>query len=83
MGGRVVAPFNVTCGFCDNCEDGYTGFYTNVNTGFAGGAYGYVAMEPYQGGRAEKSRIPYADFNVLKLPDGDEHRDSFALLADI
>ncbi|MFD1562560.1 glutathione-independent formaldehyde dehydrogenase [Haloarchaeobius amylolyticus] len=83
VGDRVVAPFNVACGFCENCENGYTGFCTNVNPGFAGGAYGYVAMGPYQGGQAEKLRIPYADFNALKLPDGDEHEDSFALLADI
>ena len=82
-GDRVVAPFNVACGFCENCEDGYTGFCTNVNPGFAGGAYGYVAMGPYKGGQAEKLRIPYADFNALKLPKGDEHEDSFALLADI
>ncbi|NUB93493.1 glutathione-independent formaldehyde dehydrogenase [Haloterrigena sp. SYSU A121-1] len=83
VGDRVVAPFNVACGFCENCENGYTGFCTNVNPGFAGGAYGYVAMGPYQGGQAEQLRIPYADFNALKLPDGDEHEDSFALLADI
>ncbi|WP_092906791.1 glutathione-independent formaldehyde dehydrogenase [Halostagnicola kamekurae] len=82
-GDRVVAPFNVACGFCENCENGYTGFCTNVNPGFAGGAYGYVAMGPYKGGQAEELRIPYADFNALKLPDGDEHEDSFALLADI
>lgn len=82
-GDRVVAPFNVACGFCENCENGYTGFCTNVNSGFAGGAYGYVAMGPYQGGQAEKLRIPYADFNALKLPDGNEHEDAFALLADI
>ena len=82
-GDRVVAPFNVACGFCENCEDGYTGFCTNVNPGFAGGAYGYVAMGPYKGGQAEKLRIPYADFNALQLPKGDEHEDSFALLADI
>jgi len=82
-GDRVVAPFNVACGFCENCEDGYTGFCTNVNPGFAGGAYGYVAMGPYKGGQAEKLRIPYADFNALKLPKGDEHEDAFALLADI
>jgi threonine dehydrogenase-like Zn-dependent dehydrogenase len=82
-GDRVVAPFNVACGFCQNCEDGYTGFCTNVNPGFAGGAYGYVAMGPYKGGQAEKLRIPYADFNALKLPEGDEHEDAFALLADI
>lgn len=82
-GDRVVAPFNVACGFCDNCEDDYTGFCTNVNTGFAGGAYGYVAMGPCQGGQAEKLRIPYADFNALKLPDGDEHENSCAPLTDI
>ena len=82
-GDRVVAPFNVACGFCENCENDYTGFCTNVNPGFAGGAYGYVAMGPYKGGQAEKLRIPYADFNALELPEGDEHEDSFALLADI
>lgn len=80
---RVVAPFNVACGFCTNCENGYTGFCTNVNPGFAGGAYGYVAMGPYKGGQAETLRIPYADFNALKLPKGNEHEDSFAMLADI
>ncbi len=82
-GDRVVMPFNVACGFCENCEEGYTGFCTNVNPGFAGGAYGYVAMGPYQGGQAEKLRVPYADFNALKLPPGDEHEDAFAMLADI
>ncbi|WP_306058506.1 glutathione-independent formaldehyde dehydrogenase [Natronococcus wangiae] len=82
-GDRVVMPFNVACGFCQNCENGYTGFCTNVNPGFAGGAYGYVAMGPYKGGQAEKLRVPYADFNALKLPEGEEHEDAFALLADI
>ncbi len=82
-GDRIVLPFNVACGFCQNCEDGFTGFCTNVNPGFAGGAYGYVAMGPYKGGQAEKLRVPYADFNALKLPEGRTHEDAFALLADI
>jgi alcohol dehydrogenase/glutathione-independent formaldehyde dehydrogenase len=82
-GDRVVAPFNVACGFCENCENGYTGFCTNVNPGFAGGAYGYVAMGPYKGGQAEKLRIPYADYNALKLPEGGAHENAFAMLADI
>ena len=82
-GDRVVMPFNVSCGFCQNCEEGFTGFCTNVNPGFAGGAYGYVAMGPYPGGQAEKLRVPYADHNALKLPEGDEHEDAFSLLADI
>ncbi|KAI4613502.1 uncharacterized protein J4E87_009803 [Alternaria ethzedia] len=54
-----------------------------VNPGFAGGAYGYVAMGPYQGGQAQYLRVPFADFNALKLPKGTEHEADFILLADI
>ncbi|MCJ1281524.1 hypothetical protein MMC26_000844 [Xylographa opegraphella] len=82
-GDRVVLPFNVADGRCQNCEEGKTAFCTGVNPGFAGGAYGYVAMGPYQGGQAQYLRIPYADFNALKLPPGTEHEADFALLADI
>jgi glutathione-independent formaldehyde dehydrogenase len=82
-GDRVVMPFNVACGFCKNCVAGYTGFCLTVNPGFAGGAYGYVAMGPYRGGQAEYLRVPFADFNCLKLPPGQEHEDDFILLADI
>lgn len=57
--------------------------HVSVNPGFAGGAYGYVAMGPYQGGQAQYLRVPYADFNALKLPKGKEHEADFALLADI
>jgi len=80
---RVVLPFNVADGRCQNCEEGKTAFCTGVNPGFAGGAYGYVSMGPYQGGQAQYLRIPYADFNALKLPPGTEHEADFALLADI
>jgi glutathione-independent formaldehyde dehydrogenase len=82
-GDRVVMPFNVACGFCKNCLAGYTGFCLTVNPGFAGGAYGYVAMGPYTGGQAEYVRVPFADFNCLKLPQGTEHELDFILLADI
>ena len=82
-GDRVVMPFNVACGFCRNCLAGYTGFCLTVNPGFAGGAYGYVAMGPYRGGQAEYLRVPYADFNCLKLPAGSEHETDFIMLADI
>lgn len=82
-GDRVVMPFNVACGFCKNCVAGYTGFCLTVNPGFAGGAYGYVAMGPYTGGQAEYLRVPFADFNCLKLPPGTEHEADFVLLADI
>ena len=40
-------------------------------------------MGPYQGGQAEYVRVPFADYNALKLPPGKEHEDDFALLADI
>ncbi|UED87171.1 glutathione-independent formaldehyde dehydrogenase [Streptomyces profundus] len=82
-GDRVVLPFNVGCGFCKNCLAGKTGFCLTVNEGFAGGAYGYVSMGPYRGGQAEYLRVPFADFNCLTLPPGEEHEDDFALLADI
>jgi len=83
VGDRVVMPFNVACGFCKNCLGGFTGFCTTVNPGFAGGAYGYVAMGPWVGGQAEYLQVPFADFNCLPLPAGTEHEADFAMLADI
>ncbi len=82
-GERVVMPFNVACGFCFNCVRGYTGFCLTVNPGSAGGAYGYVGMGPYRGGQAEYLRVPFADFNCLKLPPGNENENDYVLLADI
>jgi glutathione-independent formaldehyde dehydrogenase len=40
-------------------------------------------MGPWPGGQAEYLRVPYADFNCLKLPSGNEHETDFILLADI
>lgn len=80
-GDRVVLPYQISCGFCRRCEEGLTGFCTNVNPGFSGGVYGFSTVE-YQGGQAEKMRVPYAEHNALKLPKGDQHEDAFALLAD-
>jgi threonine dehydrogenase-like Zn-dependent dehydrogenase len=52
-GDRIVLSFNVADGHCRNYEEGRTAFCTGVNPGFAGGAYGYVVMGPYQGGQAQ------------------------------
>jgi glutathione-independent formaldehyde dehydrogenase len=82
-GDRVVVPFNISCGFCKNCVAGFTAFCLTVNPGTAGGAYGYVNMGPYRGGQAEFLRVPFADFNCLKLPEGKAHENDFALLSDI
>lgn len=83
QGDRVSMPFNVACGFCKNCLNNKTGFCLTVNPGFAGGAYGYVSMGPYTGGQAEYLRVPFADFNCLQLPKGEEFENDFAMLADI
>src|SRR5699024_7961719 len=82
-GDRVVMPFNVACGFCDNCRAGKSAFCLTVNPPGAGGAYGYVGMGPYPGGQAEYLRVPFADYNCVPLPAGTEHEQDFALLADI
>lgn len=83
QGDRVVLPFNVACGFCKNCRAAKSAFCLTVNPGAAGGAYGYVGMGPYMGGQAEYLRVPFADFNCVPLPPGDENENDFAMLADI
>lgn len=84
VGDRVCLPFNIGCGFCKNCERGYTGFCLTGNPGMAGGAYGYAGMGPYAGGQAELLRVPFADFNALRLPpDSVEKENDYVMLADI
>ena len=84
-GDRVVLPFNVACGFCFNCTRGYTNACLTANPQGMTAGYGYAGMGPYRGGQAEYLRVPFADFNCLKLPgnEGDEMEDDFVLLADI
>jgi glutathione-independent formaldehyde dehydrogenase len=84
-GDRVSVPFNIACGVCSNCEAGWTSFCLNTNPteGVDGAAYGYANMGPYDGGQAEYLRVPYADFNLLELPPGDEHELDFTMLSDI
>src|ERR1700686_3437298 len=40
-------------------------------------------MGPYRGGQAQYLRVPYADFNALKLPPGTDHEEDFITLAEI
>lgn len=84
-GDRVSVPFNIGCGTCKNCVDGFPNYClrTNPTEGIDGAAYGYSQMGPYQGGQAEFLRVPYADFNLLELPEGDEHEADFTMLSDI
>jgi len=84
VGDKVCLPFNIACGFCRNCERGFTSACLTVNPGSVGGGYGYAGMGPYQGGQAELLRVPYGDFNCLRLPpDAEEREDDYVMLADI
>jgi glutathione-independent formaldehyde dehydrogenase len=86
VGDIVSVPFNIACGRCRNCKEGKTGICLNVNPARPGAAYGYVDMGGWVGGQAEYAMIPYADFNLLKLPERDismaKIRD-LTLLSDI
>jgi threonine dehydrogenase-like Zn-dependent dehydrogenase len=84
VGDIVCLPFNIACGHCKNCERGLTGFCLTTNPGSAGAAYGFADMGPYNGGQAEFLRVPYGDFNCLRLPDDalDKLAD-YVMLSDI
>ncbi|HVU50804.1 MAG TPA: glutathione-independent formaldehyde dehydrogenase [Polyangia bacterium] len=84
-GDRVVMPFNIACGSCFNCTRGFTNACLTVNPDGVSGGYGYAAMGPYPGGQAELLRVPYGDFNCLKLPGApaDDLEDDFLLLSDV
>lgn len=71
IGDLVSVPFNVACGRCRTCKEQHTGVCLSVNSSRAGGAYGYVDMGGWIGGQAEYVMVPYADFNLLRLPDRD------------
>ena len=84
-GDRVVLPFNIGCGDCFNCSRTYSNACLVANPEGVGAGYGYAGLGPYQGGQAEYIRVPFADYNCLKVPGtaGDEFEDKFILLADI
>jgi glutathione-independent formaldehyde dehydrogenase len=83
-GDRVSVPFNISCGSCRNCDAGWTSACLRANpSGRPTARYGYPMMGPYWGGQAEYLRVPWADFNLLKLPAGTEHETDFAMLSDI
>ena len=84
VGDMVCLPFNIGCGHCQNCESGLTGFCLTMNPGMAGAAYGFAGMGPYSGGQAEYLRVPFGDFNCLKLPeDAVEKENDYVMLSDI
>lgn len=80
VGDRVVVPFTITCGECDQCRRGNYSVCerTNRNKALAdkafghGGAglFGYSHLTGgYAGGQAEYVRVPFADSTHIKVPD--------------
>jgi glutathione-independent formaldehyde dehydrogenase len=86
VGDWVCLPFNVACGHCINCERGLTNYCLTAQPmeNMAGAAYGFADMGPYEGGQAELLRVPWADFNCLRLPeDAEEKQDDYVMISDI
>ena len=81
VGDRVVVPFTITCGECDQCRRGNFSVCerSNRNADVAAklfghttaGLFGYTHITGgYPGGQAEYVRVPYADVAPVKIPDG-------------
>lgn len=85
VGDMVSVPFNVSCGHCRNCEHGLTNYCLAANEpDMAGGAYGFADMGGWAGGQAEYLRIPWGDFQCLRLPeDARDKQNDYTMLSDI
>ncbi|XXR77229.1 zinc-dependent alcohol dehydrogenase [Sorangium sp. So ce394] len=84
-GDRVVVPFNIACGTCFFCQRERTSACENTNplTTIAGGIFGYShTTGGYQGGQAERVRVPFADVGPMKIPDDLSDEDAL-FLSDI
>lgn len=70
VGGRVVIPFNISCGKCWFCRHQLWSQCERSNPkGDTGATYGYGQMiGGYDGGQAEFVRVPFANA-ALKIPD--------------
>ncbi|MDH4439212.1 MAG: glutathione-dependent formaldehyde dehydrogenase [Rhizobium sp.] len=80
-GDRVVIPFTITCGECEQCRRGNFSVCETTNRkkeladkafGHGGaGLFGYTHLTGgYPGGQAEYLRVPYADSTHIKVPEG-------------
>ncbi|QYF73183.1 alcohol dehydrogenase catalytic domain-containing protein [Cryobacterium sp. PAMC25264] len=86
VGDRVVIPFVIACGDCFMCNQGLTSqceTTQNRDSGTGASLYGFSELYgSVPGGQAEKLRVPYADFNAVKvgadLPD-----ERYLFLSDI
>jgi threonine dehydrogenase-like Zn-dependent dehydrogenase len=81
VGDRVVIPFTIICGECEQCQRGNCSVCerTNRNKALADTAFGHTTAGlfgyshltgGYPGGQAEYLRVPFADATHIKVPDG-------------
>lgn len=84
-GDRVIVPFNISCGQCWYCSQGYTSQCDEANpNGDMGAYFGYSETTGgYAGGQAEYLRVPYGNATPFRLPDDCEVEDEeLVLLSD-
>lgn len=84
-GDRVIVPFNISCGRCWYCEQGYTSQCDEANPhGDMGAYFGYSETTGgYAGGQAEYLRVPYGNSTPFRIPDDCEVEDEqLVLLSD-
>ncbi|MCS6553692.1 zinc-dependent alcohol dehydrogenase [Curtobacterium flaccumfaciens] len=84
VGDRVMVPFNIFCGTCWFCARGLFANCHNVNPNATavGGIYGYShTTGGYDGGQAERVRVPFADVGPQVIPDWLDDDDAL-LMAD-
>ncbi|HYG25700.1 MAG TPA: alcohol dehydrogenase catalytic domain-containing protein, partial [Caulobacteraceae bacterium] len=93
VGDRVVVPFQITCGECEQCQAHNFSLcqQSNRNADLAkrmfgdspAGIFGYSALTgSYAGGQAEYLRVPFAATTCVKVPQtGEDER--YIFLSDI
>jgi threonine dehydrogenase-like Zn-dependent dehydrogenase len=93
VGDRVVVPFPISCGTCEQCLNGLFSVCenTNPNAGMAeklfghptAGIFGYSHLTGgYAGGQAEYARVPHADVGPIKIEE-DLEDEQVLFLSDI
>src|SRR5215207_26 len=85
--GRVVFPFNISCGPCFMCDRALYAQCetTQVRDQDKGAAlFGYTQLYgQVPGGQAEYLRVPQAHFGPIRVPDGDAPDERFLFLSDV
>jgi threonine dehydrogenase-like Zn-dependent dehydrogenase len=94
VGERVVVPFTIFCGECEQCQRGNYSVCERTNrnkkvadTAFGhatAGLFGYTHLTGgYAGGQAEYVRVPFADRTHIKVPDTGLTDEQVLFLGDI